>query len=308
MTEAARRIRAGWRVWLAATRPAFLGITAVAVLVGLAAAASEGLAFDPLRALLTLAGALLVHAGANVVNDFHDRHADAGNEDRIAPFTGGSRTIQDGMLGARTVAVYGYALLGGGALAGAWLALAGAPQLWSLGALGLGLAIAYSAPPLRLSGRGQGEWAIAAAWMLMVVGSDLVQRGGWSLRPLAAGAPVALLVAAILLANGFPDRRADAAAGKRTLVVLLGPARASFVYLAMVLAAHGWTAAMVAAGALPPAALVALASLPWSIAAAARLIACADRQPVQALRPALARTILAAHAHGLLLAAGLVVG
>ena len=74
----------GWRVWFAATRPAFLGITAVAVLVGLAAAASEGLALDPLRAVLTLAGALLVHAGANVVNDFHDRHADEGNEDRIA--------------------------------------------------------------------------------------------------------------------------------------------------------------------------------------------------------------------------------
>lgn len=305
MTEPYRR---GWRVWIAATRPAFLGITAVAVLVGLAAAASEGLALDPLRALLTLAGALLVHAGANVVNDFHDRHADAGNEDRIAPFTGGSRTIQDGVLGARTVAVYGYALLGGGALAGAWLALAGAPQLWWLGALGLVLAIAYSAPPLRLSGRGQGEWAIAAAWLLMVVGSDLVQRGGWSLRPLAAGASVALLVAAILLANGFPDRRADAAADKRTLVVLLGPARASLVYLATVLAAHVWTAAMVAAGALPPAALLALASLPWSIAAAARLIACADRQSFEALRPALARTILAAHAHGLLLAAGLVAG
>lgn len=300
--------RRGWRVWIAATRPAFLGITAVAVLVGLAAAASEGLALDPLRAVLTLAGALLVHAGANVVNDFHDRHADEGNEDRIAPFTGGSRTIQDGVLEARAMAGYGYALLGGGALAGAWLALAGAPQLWWLGALGLGLAIAYSAPPLRLSGRGQGEWAIAASWLLMVVGSDLVQRGGWSLRPLAAGASVALLVAAILLANGFPDRRADALAGKRTLVVLLGPARASLAYLALVLSAHGWTAAMVAAGALPPAALLALASLPWSIAAAARLIACADRQPFQALRAALAHTILAAHAHGLLLAAGLAAG
>ena len=308
MTGPERRVRPGWRTWIAATRPAFLGITAVAVLVGLAAAASEGLALDPLRALLTLAGALLVHAGANVVNDFHDRHADAGNEDRIAPFTGGSRIIQGGVLGARTMAVYGHVLLAGGALAGAWLALAGAPQLWWLGAVGLALAIVYSAPPLRLSARGQGEWTIAAAWLLMVVGSDLVQRGGWSARPLAAGASVALLVAAILLANGFPDRRADAAAGKRTLVVLLGPARASFAYLAMVLAAHGWTAAMVAVGALPVMALLALASLPWSSAAAARLIARADREPSQALRPALAHTILAAHAHGLLLAAGLAAG
>ena len=302
-----RRSR-GWRVWLAATRPAFLGITAVAVCVGLAAAASEGLALDPLRIALTLAGALLVHAGANLVNDFHDRFADAGNEDRIAPFTGGGRAIQDGALGARTVAVYGYALLGGGALAGAGLALAGAPQLWGLGAAGLLLAIAYSAPPLRLSGRGHGEWVIASAWLFVVLGSDLAQRAAWSARPLAAGLSVALLVAAILLANGFPDRRADAAAGKRTLVVRLGPGRAAAVYLAMVLAAHGWVLGMVAAGVLPHSTLLALASLPWSVAAGRRLLACAGAPPSLELRPALVSTIVAAHLHGLLLAAGLARG
>ncbi|HWS74509.1 MAG TPA: prenyltransferase, partial [Quisquiliibacterium sp.] len=213
--------RRGASVWIAATRPRFLGITVVAVLVGLASAASDGLAPDALRAALTLVGALLAHAGANVVNDFHDRAADEGNTDRIAPFTGGSRMIQDGVLDARSVAVYGYALLGATAALGAGLALSGAPQLWWLGGAGLLLAVAYSAPPLRLSARGLGEWVIAAAWLLVVVGSDLVQRGDWSARPAAAGLSVGLLVAAILLANGFPDRRADAAAGKNTLVVKL---------------------------------------------------------------------------------------
>lgn len=308
MAGAEPAARRGPAAWLAATRPGFLGITAVAVLVGLAAAASDGVAIDGWRFVATLAGALLVHAGANVVNDFHDRHADAGNVERVAPFTGGSRMIQDGVFEAGTFAAYGYALLGAAAVLGALLATSGAPQLWSVGAAGLTLAVAYSAPPPRLSGRVLGESVIAAAWLLVVVGSDVALRGGWSARPAAAGLSVALLVAAILLANGFPDRRADAAAGKRTLVVALGPRRAALAYLGIVLMAHGWLAAMVAGARLPVAALAALGALPWSLAAAARLLRHSEAAPAGALRPALVASILAAHLHGLLLAAALLVG
>ncbi len=97
--------------WLAATRPRFLSITVVAVLVGLASAIGSGVAPHWTSAALTLLGAVLIHAGANLVNDYHDREADAGNTERLFPFTGGSRMIQDGVFGARTIAAFGYALL-----------------------------------------------------------------------------------------------------------------------------------------------------------------------------------------------------
>jgi 1,4-dihydroxy-2-naphthoate octaprenyltransferase len=297
-------VRRAPTAWLAATRPGFLGITAVAVLVGIATAYAEGVAVDGWRLAATLAGALLVHAGANVVNDYHDRHADAGNVDRVAPFTGGSRMIQDGVFDARTFAAYGYALLGAAAVCGAVLA-ARVPLLWGLGAAGMLLAIAYSAPPLRLSARGLGEAVIAAAWLLVVIGGDLAQRGAWAGSPVVAGVPVALLVSAILLGNGFPDRRSDASAGKCTLVVLLGPSRAAFAYLAIVLVAHAWLAAAVAAARLPAVTLLALGSLPVSLAAAWRLLRSAGASSTARLRPALAESILAAHLHGLLLAGAL---
>lgn len=232
---------AGPLLALAATRPRFLTITAVAVLVGLAGAAGGGVPIDRGRAALTLLGALLAHAG-------------------------GSRLIQDGLLGARTVALYGYGLLAATAVLGAALALAGRPQLWVLGALGLLLAIAYSAPPLRLSARGAGEFVIAAAWLLVVAGTDFAQRGGWSAAPLAAGVPVALLVAAILHVNGFPDRAADAAAGKNTIVVKLGPSGAARAYLALILGAYLWLGAAVFAGVLPIPALAGLLAAPLSAA------------------------------------------
>ncbi len=85
---------------LLATRPAFLSITLVAVLVGLATPVSQGIPIHAGLALASLAVALLAHAGANVLNDYHDHlnGCDAANTERVAPYTGGSRFIQDGRL------------------------------------------------------------------------------------------------------------------------------------------------------------------------------------------------------------------
>lgn len=292
--------------WLAATRPQFLTITMVAVLIGLAGAAAGGVPFDATRAALTLLGALLAHAGANLVNDYHDREADAANPDGLHPFTGGSRMIQRGLFEARSIAAYGYGLLAATGAFGVVLA-AGRPQLWAVGAFGLLLAIVYSAPPLRLSARGIGEGVIAAAWLLVAVGADVAQRSAWSLTPFVAGLPLALLVAAILLANGYPDRRADEAAGKRTIVVRLGTRGAAAAYLGLVIAAGLWLAGAVAAGALPAWALAGLLPLPMSLDAARRLHRHRDGDPVAELLPAIRGTIAAAHLHGLLVAAALLI-
>jgi 1,4-dihydroxy-2-naphthoate octaprenyltransferase len=51
--------------------------------------------------------------------------------------------------------------------------------------------------------------------------------------------PLGVLVAAFLWINEFPDAAADAAAGKRTLVVALGRRRALGVFAALFLAAFG---------------------------------------------------------------------
>ena len=87
---------------LAAMRPGFLAVTAVACGLGVAAALACGGGARPLAAVATVVLALLAHAAANVYNDWADDRlgSDAINEDRIAPFSGGSRQIQDGVLAA----------------------------------------------------------------------------------------------------------------------------------------------------------------------------------------------------------------
>lgn len=291
---------------LAATRPGFLAVTAVACGLGIAVALACGCGARPLAAGATVVLALLAHAAANVYNDWADDRlgSDAINEDRIAPFSGGSRLIQDGVLAAARMREWAAWLamlaVGGGIV----LAALSGPALLVIGLAGAAIGWAYSSPRVALMSRGAGEIAVAAAWWLVVLGADYVQRQRLHDMAAIAGVSYALLVAAVLLVNEFPDRSADAAVGKRTLVVRLGPEGAVMLYAALVALAHGWVAAWWWAQWLPTQAGWALLSAPLSLAAVV-LLARNARQP-RRLRPAVVLTLAAALSHGLLLGAAFV--
>ncbi len=291
--------------YLLATRPAFLSVTAVGVLIGFASAHAGGASISAVTAALTMIFALVAHAGANVINDYYDSVSgcDAANVERLFPFTGGSRFIQNGVLTPREVKNFGYALILAVIPPGLWLAAHSAPGLILIGAAGLGAGWAYSAPPFKLQARGFGEFGIAAAWTLVVVGADFVARGQFSFLPLAAGLGFALLVADILYINQFPDLRADALSGKRTLVVRLGAAKARWGYATIGTLAYLWPLTMFFAGRLPAAALASLLAAPATLQATRVLWGAADRP--KALAPALAMTIVAANVQGILMAAAL---
>ena len=287
--------------YIAATRPPFLSVTLIGCLIGLATAHASGVTLDATKAFLTIFFALVAHAGVNVVNDYYDAlsGADAANTQRLFPFTGGSRFIQNDIMGLRETGLFGYALLASVIPPGLWLAFNSAPGLLLIGLAGLLIGWAYSAPPLKLMCRGVGELAIVAAWLLVTLGTDFVQRGSFSTWPLLVGLPYALLVANILYINQFPDRAGDASAGKYTLVVRLGAERAKWGYLLITLFAHGWVLYQVMIGQLPDIAALSAATLPLTIKAARDLLKHAS-QPT-ALAPAIKLTILAANLHGLLL-------
>ena len=140
--------------------------------------------------------------------------------------------------------------------------------------------------------------------MLVVLGTDFVQRGTLSAAPLVAGLPFALLVAAILYINQFPDRAADASAKKRTLVVRLGASKARWGYLLITLAAYLWLACVILVGALPLIAVISLLPAVLSLIACQRLWHHAD-QPAQ-LGSAIKATIAAANLQGILMVVALI--
>lgn len=288
-----------------ATRPAFLSVTFIACLIGLATAYSAGLHINASAALVTVVFALAAHAGVNVLNDYYDalNGTDAANTDRLFPFTGGSRFIQNGVLSKGETAVFGFALFGAVMAAGLWLMKVSDSGLFWVGAAGLFIGWAYSAPPFKLNSRGVGELCVAAGFMLIAVGTDYVQRHGFVWEPVVASLPFALLVTNLLYINQFPDCKADGSAGKRTVIVRLGPARAARGYLLIGAAAYVWLVATVFLGLLPWPALAALLPALFTLKAGKVLLRHAET-PFHLL-PGIQMTILAAIAHGTLLAAGL---
>jgi 1,4-dihydroxy-2-naphthoate octaprenyltransferase len=292
--------------YFAATRPAFLGASLMACLVGLAVAWSGGLEFDVPLASFTLLFALLAHAGVNVLNDYYDalNGTDARNMERIFPFTGGSRFIQNGVLSLTQTRNFGFAILALVTVSGLWLMVRTDVQLLYVGAAGLFIGWAYSAPPFKLVSRGWGELCVAAGILTITVGADFVQRKGFAAAPFVAGLSYALLTADLLYINQFPDRAADRASGKLHWVARLEVAQARWGYVMIVALANLWLVTSVVAGALPPMVLLALCALPLSIKASRELLQHAA-QPKQ-LMQAIKLTIAAMMVHGALLTLALV--
>ncbi len=292
--------------YVAATRPAFLGASLMACLIGLAMARHQGIAPDPVLAAVTLLFALLAHAGANVLNDYYDalNGTDAQNTERIFPFTGGSRFIQNGVLTLAQMCNFGFALLTCVAVAGLWLMAHSAPQLLYVGLAGLFIGWAYSAPPLKLNSRGWGELCVTAGILSITVGTYFMQRKAYDAAPFVAGLSYALLTMNLLYINQFPDRTADTAAGKLHWVARLEVGQARWGYVLIASLAYAWLLASVLLGRLPALALLSLFALPLSAKAARQLWQHAA-QP-QMLGDAIKLTIAAMLAHGALMSLGLV--
>ena len=247
-----------------ATRPKFLTASVLPVLVGTAWGATLAGAFDLVAAALAVLATALVHSGANVINDVGDEltGTDRANVDRIYPYTGGSRFIQNRIMSAGEMNRWGWTLIGAACLVGLVLAALKGPWVVALGLSGIFIAWAYSAPALQLSGKGVGEFFLMIAFGLLPAGGAAwLQSGVFDVATLLIALPLGIWVMLILWINEVPDRKADAANGKRTLVVRLGLDGARLGYRLL----HAVAFAAIVA-------LVVLDALPWWVAIGAAIV------------------------------------
>ncbi|HBG46229.1 MAG TPA: hypothetical protein DDW94_04475 [Deltaproteobacteria bacterium] len=284
-----------------ATRPQFLPAVAVAVGLGASVAWRESGSFNAFTFSVSMVAALLYHAGMNVLNDYYDfkNGTDSINKSALSPFTGGSRFIQTGLMTPSGTFALGAALIAAGSIAGIYLALTTSPLLFAIGFLGLLSGYFYSAPPVFLVGRGLGEITVGVTFgLLTVLGAYLVQTGTISLFPVFASLPLSFLIAGLLYVNEFPDFEADRSAGKRTLVVRLGPERARYGLIFILILTYSSLVAGVILGFLPKASLIVVLTAFISIPGALCLIRNYNGGP--ALIPAIKAVILTHLATGLI--------
>lgn len=204
---------------------------------------------------LSVLGIFALEAAKNAsgeVFDF-DTGADLGvaEEDR-SPFSGGKRVLVDDLLTRRQTWVVSLAAYATGIAAGVTILLLREPRVLGVGLVGVALAFFYHAPPFKLSYRGFGELAVGICYGPLICGGTyLVQRGTIQLDIVLLSIPLGMLIGAFLWINEFPDFRADAAAGKRNLVVRLGRRAASFAYAGVMLLAFGLLALLPSEGVAP---------------------------------------------------------
>lgn len=291
-------------IWLGEVRAPFFTATVVPVLLGACIAWARTGAFHLGYFVLAMVGALLLHTGTNVANDYFDHRSgtDDLNVEFVRPFTGGSRMIQNGLLTPREVLTGALVAFALACAIGLYLAYVRGPLILLLGIIGIFSGFFYTAPPFNLVSRGIGEFFIGLNFgVLMTLGSYFVQTGHLAWEPVVASIPVGLLIAGVLYINEFQDAPADGAVGKDHLVVRLGRRRAALGYTLLM---GGTYTVIVLAAVLritSPFTLIALATLPVAIRAVS--VARAHYDEYLKLVPANAGTVFVHLLTGLLLSA-----
>jgi 1,4-dihydroxy-2-naphthoate polyprenyltransferase len=213
-----------------AARPRTLPAAVAPVLVGTALAATEG-TFRWLTFVAAMLGAVFIQVGTNLSNDYSDARRGADTEDRLGPV----RVTAGGLVPPRQVLVATYVAFALAVLAGAYLIATAGWELLLVGAASILAGVLYTGGPRPYGYEGLGEVFVFLFFgVVAVTGSYFAQTERLTWEAFVLAVPVGLLAAAILVVNNVRDLETDRRAGKRTLAVRLGRARARTLYVAMV--------------------------------------------------------------------------
>jgi 1,4-dihydroxy-2-naphthoate octaprenyltransferase len=210
--------------WLRVVRVKFLLASVIAVSNGLAIAYWKSGQIDPVNAALTYVGVVFLHASVDLLNDYWDHKRGIDGMTTRTKFSGGTGVLPERLLTPRSVYTAGIVFLILGAAVGAYFIILKGITI----AIILGFAVVaiyfYSTS---IVNAGLGELFVGIKGAMIVIGAFYVQSGAIDASAVVIGLVVGLLSATVLFVNSFPDYSADKAAGRRTLVIILGKTRAS---------------------------------------------------------------------------------
>lgn len=203
-------------VWVEAARPRTLPVAVGPVLVGLGAAG----VWDTWRFAGALVVALALQVAVNYANDYFDGTRGVDTPERVGP----RRAVAAGLVAPDRMKTAIAVAVGVAVLAGIGLTLVVGPELLLVGLASIAALLAYSGGPRPYASAGLGELFVFVFFgPVATVGTTYVLAEHVTLLAVAASIPVGLLAAGVLVVNNLRDVETDAAAGKRTLAVRLGP-------------------------------------------------------------------------------------
>lgn len=238
------------------TRFQFLPLIILPASVGTALAFRYENVFEISYFILTLIGVMLLHLGANAIDDCYDYQ---NGVDRVADSFfprdfGGWKPIPRGLISLKGAKTSSYLLLLGSLGLAIYFTIVVGPWSLILGVAGVLLAIVYTAPPLKLDYRGYGfgEIAILLAFgPIPVLGSFYVQTGMLTLPALLVSLPIGIVTVTILIDHDLIFYEVYVKARKFTLTAVLGRSRALLTSLVMTLISYFMIFALVYWSLLP---------------------------------------------------------
>ncbi len=237
--------------WIEGARPRTLPASGAPVIVGSGAAFQLG-HFEPLRALLALAVALLLQIGVNYANDYSDGIRGTDRE-RVGPV----RLVGQGLAAPKRVKLAAYLSFAAAAIAGLVLAALAGWWLILVGAAAIVAAWFYTGGSTPYGYLGFGELFVFVFFGLVAtVGTEFVQAGTVNDAGLAGAVGIGMLITAILVVNNLRDIPGDRSAAKLTLAVRIGDRKTRALYSVLVVA--GIVALAAAVGETPWALLLLL--------------------------------------------------
>jgi len=252
-------------VWLIEIRPKFLLVSVALALLGTSLAWQNGI-FSLRYAVLAFTGLLLWQISMQVLNDYFDYRSGVDLRTRRTPFSGGSGILPARLLRPESVLTFG--LLSFALAVPIWVYLIIVKGLLLLPLIGVGAVCILVYTPFLAKWR-LGEISSGLGLgILPILMFYFVQTGAYTAEAVVAAIPAGMLIFNVHLLNEFPDVEADKAGGDKTLPIILGRPKASWLYLAGTVAVYAWTVAWVAAGVMPPLTLVSLVTIPlalWAI-------------------------------------------
>lgn len=248
---------------------------ATPVLATTAAAWWQSGSLNIFAALFMFAGAFFAALGVNLLIEYYDRlRAQEPQVVAALRFINGQQQERGTELLLGQIQSLAYIALLISFVCSLWMGLLiGWPLvLFSLATIALG--ITYSAPPIRYGTRGFGlgeSGLFIALGLLPALGSYYAQTGTIDALALWSGVPFALLVSMIGIAGNLFNYRRDWLIRKRTLAVVLGPARALDLTTVLLIGAFVFILFASVVSTLPLRTMVTLLALPIATGAYTRI-------------------------------------
>lgn len=242
------------------TRPPFLILAPICILLGISLVSYEQMPINGLHASLAIIAAISAHISVNMLNEYTDFRSGLDQQTQKTPFSGGSGGLVINPHAEMAVLIGGIVSLALTSIIGLYFAITQGFAIVPLGLLGLLVIVSYTpwlnrSPWLCLIAPGLGFG------LLMIMGSYFVLTGHYSLNSFWVALIPFFLTNNLLLLNQFPDIEADKVVGRNHFPIRYGTKKSVLAYGLNSLLAVTILTVLVTQQQLPALALLALIPL-----------------------------------------------